>query len=209
MRVAVQRSAKGLAVLALLFFAPMVTAQEAMPAQSSVLTIDSERMFADSLFGQRVTQDFEAQSKQLEAENREIEAELIAEEQELTDKRATLSTEEFRALADAFDQKVELIRLQQSSKSRALTQALDTGRREFLSAVQPILARIMTETNAAIIVEQRSVFLSRLSIDITNLAIERLDAEIGAGNQPNPEPNPEPDPAPSPEASPQSTEDAQ
>ncbi|MGH1354900.1 MAG: OmpH family outer membrane protein [Thalassovita sp.] len=176
--------AKGLAVLALLLFPPMVVAQDAPALQSQVLTVDSERMFADSLFGQRVTQEFEAESKRLEVENRQIEADLIVEEKELTEKRATLPTEEFRALADAFDQKVELIRLQQSTKARALTQGLDSGRREFLSAVQPILAAIMTDTSAAIIVEQRSVFLSRLSIDITNLAIERLNAEIGDGTEP-------------------------
>jgi Skp family chaperone for outer membrane proteins len=181
--------AKGLAVLALLLFPIAATAQDTqdgVPLQSSVLTIDSERLFADSLFGQRVTQEFEAESRALEVENRQIEAELVAEEKDLTEKRADLPAEEFRALADAFDKKVELIRLQQSTKSRTLTQGLDTGRREFLNAVQPILAAIMTETNAGIIVEQRSVFLSRLSIDITNLAIERLNAEIGDGSNPEP-----------------------
>jgi Skp family chaperone for outer membrane proteins len=177
--------AKGLAVLALLFLAspvPVLAQQETVQT-SAVLTIDSERLFAESLFGQRVTQEFEADSRALEAENRKIEAELIAEEKDLTEKRSSLSPDEFRALADAFDEKVEEIRIAQSSKSRTLTQGLDVGRRDFLTAVQPILAEIMTETNAAIIVEQRSVFLSRLSIDVTNLAIERLDAQIGDGAQ--------------------------
>jgi Skp family chaperone for outer membrane proteins len=177
--------AKGLAMLALLFVAtaPTLHAQEAALPASQVLTVDSERLFADSQFGQRVTAEFEVASRALEAENRQIEAELIAEEKELTEKRASLAPAEFRALADAFDVKVEQIRVQQSAKSRELTQGLDVGRRDFLAAIQPVLAQIMSDTNAAIIVEQRSVFLSRLSIDVTNLAIERLDAAIGDGSK--------------------------
>lgn len=179
--VRVMTLAKGLAVLALLLFPPLANAQETSVLQSTVLTIDSERLFAGSLFGQRVTREFETKSRELEAENSRIEADLIAEEKELTEKRGTLPNEEFRALADAFDQKVELIRLQQNTKARELTQGLDVGRRDFLNAVQPILASIMTQANAAIIVEQRSVFLSRLSIDVTNLAIEQLNEQIGEG----------------------------
>ena len=174
--------AKGLAVLALLLFPPASVAQESALIQSQVLTIDSERMFAESAFGLRVIEEFNTQSRALEAENGRIEAELIAEEKELTEKRASLPVQEFRALAEAFDQKVEAIRLQQNNKSRALNQTRDAARRQFLSAVQPVLAKLMTDTNAAIIVEQRTVFISRLSIDVTALAIERLNAEIGDGS---------------------------
>lgn len=173
---------KGLAMLALLFWlSPGVIAQEAGIVQSPVLTIDSERMFVTSDFGQRVAQDFEAQGKILEAENSRMEAELMAEEKELTTKRASLPADQFRGLADAFDTKVERIRAQQNAKSRALTQTTDTARRQFLIAARPVLEQLMQEANAAIIVERRSIFLSARAIDITDLAIERLNAQIGDG----------------------------
>ncbi|MEZ5675357.1 periplasmic chaperone for outer membrane proteins Skp [Thalassovita litoralis] len=175
---------KGLAMLALLLLLTTgATAQEGGSiVQSPVLTIDSDRMFAASAFGQRVAQDFEAQGKVLETENRRIEAELIAEEKDLTTKRATLPPERFRALADAFDAKVETIRSEQNAKTRALTQTTDTARRQFLIAARPVLEQLMQETNAAIIVERRSIFLSARAIDITDLAIERLNAQIGDGS---------------------------
>lgn len=180
---------KGLAVLALLFLVSQAAmAQELMLVQSPVLTIDSERMFVASDFGQRVAQDFEAQGKILEAENSRIEAELMAEEKELTTKRASLPADRFRVLADAFDTKVEAIRTQQNAKSRALTQTTDTARRQFLIAARPVLEKIMQETNAAIIMERRSIFLSARAIDITDLAIERLNAQVGDGrNLPDPD----------------------
>lgn len=180
---------KGLAMLALLLLmATGVLAQDAGIVQSPVLTIDSDRMFAASDFGQRVAQDFEVQGKVLEAENRRIEAELIAEEKDLTTKRATLPPDRFRTLADAFDAKVEKIRSEQNTKTRALTQTTDTARRQFLIAARPVLEQLMQEANAAIIVERRSIFLSARAIDITDLAIERLNKQIGDGSDlPNPD----------------------
>ncbi len=173
---------KGLAVLALLLFmATGLAAQDMTVVQSPVLTVDSERLFSQSQFGQRISEEVEAQGKVLEAENRRIEGELTAEEKALTERRPTLPPEEFRALADAFDDKVEKIRAEQNAKTRALTQGTDTARRQFLIATRPVLEAIMLETGAALIVERRSVLLSLRSIDITDLAIDRLDAAIGDG----------------------------
>lgn len=185
---------KGLAALALLLL--LVTgaaAQDAQLIQSPVLTVNSERLFVASEFGKRAAQDFESNGKILEAENRRIEAELIAEEKQLTELRPTLPPQEFRSLADAFDDKVERIRAEQNAKTLTLAQTTDSAQRQFLIAARPVLEKIMQEANAAIIVEHRSIFLSSRAIDITDLAITRLNAEIGDGSAlPNPDQTPEP-----------------
>lgn len=173
---------KGLALLALLLFLGGQAAAQETPIQSPVLTIDSEQVFLSSDFGKKFAADFEAKGKVLEAENRRIEAELIAEEKELTERRPSLTPDAFRALADAFDAKVERIRAEQNAKSRALTQTTDVARRQFLLAVRPVLEQIMLDANAAIIVEHRSIFFSARSINVTDLAITRLNAEIGDGS---------------------------
>lgn len=185
---------KGLALLALLLLvATAASAQDAQVVQSPVLTVDSERLFVGSGFGQRIAAEFEANGKALEAENRRIEAELIAEEKRLTERRPSLTPEAFRTLADAFDEKVEKIRAQQNAKSRTLTQSTDTARRQFLVAARPVLEQIMQDANAGIIVERRSVFLSMRTIDITDLAIERINSVIGDGSSLPPlEPTPAP-----------------
>ena len=173
---------KGLAVLALLLFLSGPLLAQAVPVvQSPILTIDSEQLFVQSEFGKRFAADFEQQGKALEAENRRIEAELIAEEKDLTERRPTLTPEEFRTLADAFDEKVERIRAEQNAKSLALTQTTEAARRQFLIAARPVLEAIMQESNTALIVERRSIFLSVRAIDITELAIDRVNAEIGDG----------------------------
>lgn len=165
-----------------------------------VLTIESERLFANSQFGQRVAQQLEADSIALATENRGIEAELSAEEEDLTARRPQMTPEEFRALANAFDQKVQAIRREQDAKARDLSRRTDEARLEFFNAARPVLTRLMQERGAAVIIERRGVFLSRGAIDITDAAIDAVDAILGDGNG-APVPAPQP-PAPAAQGDP-------
>ncbi|MEM9639107.1 MAG: OmpH family outer membrane protein [Pseudomonadota bacterium] len=156
-------------------------AQRIGPVQSPILTIDAERLFSESIFGKTVVAEFEARGADLAAENRRIEEELEAEEQALTEQRATMEPAAFRTLADAFDEKVQSIRRTQDTKTRDLNQAFEERRGIFLTAAAPILESLMREAGAAVILEKRSVFVSSNAIDITRAAIERLDAVLGDG----------------------------
>ncbi len=148
---------------------------------SPILTIDSDRLFLESAFGQRVVGEFEAASSRLAQENRQIEADLEAEERELTEKRMDMPAEEFRVLADVFDEKVQETRATQAAKGRALTVQLDQEREVFLTAAAPVLERLMRDADAAVILERRSVFVSASAIDITDAAIALLDETLGSG----------------------------
>ncbi|MEP3638982.1 MAG: OmpH family outer membrane protein [Paracoccaceae bacterium] len=146
--------------------------------QSPVLTVDSERLFSDSKFGQRVALALEEAGREVQAENDRIAAELEIEELELTKQREVLEPEEFRRLAAAFDEKAENIRGERAEASRELSRRLEEERRAFLSAAVPILQEIMLESGAAVVLEQRSVFISARAVDITAVAIERIDARM-------------------------------
>lgn len=148
---------------------------------SPVLTIDSERLFRESAFGQRIAAETEARGNALSAENREIEAALEAEELELTEKRATMAPDAFRALADAFDEKVQQTRTEQASKTRALNERIDAAQEQFLTAAGPVLEQLMREAGAAVILDVRAVFASVSAIEITDAAIARLDETLGTG----------------------------
>ncbi len=147
-----------------------------VPVGPEVLTIDPERLFAGSALGRQLTAELEAALRELAAENRTIEARLTAEERELTERRATLPPEQFRALAEAFDTRVEEIRRAQEAKSRALNRRRDEDRQRFLEAALPVLAAILSERGATVVLDRRAIFLSFDEIDITDDAIARLDA---------------------------------
>lgn len=145
---------------------------------SPVLTIDSERIFVESDFGRRVAEQIEAQSAALAAENRQIEAALETEERELTEKRAEMTPEDFRELANAFDEKVQETRRAQAEKGRAINTMLEDQREVFLNAAAPVLERLMRDAGAAVILERRSVFVSANAIDITDDAIALLNTSL-------------------------------
>ena len=148
---------------------------------SGVLTLRTEVFFNESAFGRRVTQEVDAEGAVSTAENRRIEGELRDEEQQLTERRQTMAPEDFRRLADAFDQKVQEIRRVQDAKLEEINKMREDARREFLTVSLPILQEIMREAGAGAILEKSSVFLSAEAADITELAIQRIDAVLGDG----------------------------
>jgi len=146
-----------------------------------VLTIDPDRLFAETAFGQRALRSIEERSTVLARENRRIEAELIAEERALTEQRPSLSVEEFRALADAFDEKVQRLREEQDAKTREIQGLREDEQQRFLGEIAPILSNLIVERGASVVVDRRSVFLSAARVDITDDAIRMIDDELGDG----------------------------
>ncbi|MDM7930800.1 OmpH family outer membrane protein [Tabrizicola sp.] len=169
-----------------LTLASAAPAQEPGPAPDplgtpAVLTLDQDRLFAESAFGRASLDRERLATRALEEENARIEAELIAEEQDLTTRRALLPAEEFAALAAAFDEKVERIRDEQDAKARNLSRGRDDDRQAFLRAVVPVLGDLLSEKKAVAILDKSMVILSLIAIDITDEAITRVDSVLSEG----------------------------
>ncbi|AXQ94029.1 OmpH family outer membrane protein [Cereibacter azotoformans] len=157
---------------------------DAAPVPAGVAVIDQSRLITDTSLGRALEQRFQAASRALIAENREIEAALEAEERALTAQRGSLEPDEFRRLAADFDTRVEGIRDAQEAKSRGLTRQRDEERQRIVEQALPILARLMQERGAMVLIDRGSVVLSRDAADITDEAIERLDARTPADAAP-------------------------
>ncbi len=168
------RSSRLWAALVLLLLAPLeLAAQQGSP----VLTIDRDRLLAETQSGSETISELEGLAQALAAENADIERALIAEESALTEQRATLPADEFRALADAFDQKVQQLRAEQDEKARQLNRQREEAPTQFFNEVAPILSEIVREKGAVVVIDLREVFLSVRGIDITDEAIARINAE--------------------------------
>ncbi len=149
--------------------------------QSELLVLDTERLLAETLFGKKMTAEYQAAREKLSTQNRQIEAELEAEEKLLTELRAQSSTYEFKSMADAFDAKVQELRRTSDLKVRELERNRDLAPVAFMRTVEPILVELMVETGGAVILDKRSVLFRRDVVDITSLAITRIDQKIGDG----------------------------
>ncbi|RMH40669.1 MAG: OmpH family outer membrane protein [Alphaproteobacteria bacterium] len=154
------------------------------PVSSPVLTLNQERLYRESLFGRRVQQELEAAAQALTAENHQIEAELLAEEEQLTRQREAMDPAEFRALAEAFDRKVEEIRRRQDRKQQELKARAEAERKRFFEAAYPVLLRLVADLGAVAILDSRAVVLALSRVDITDAAIRQVNAVIGDGAAP-------------------------
>jgi len=149
--------------------------------QRPFLTLDQDRLFAESDFGQRVRREIEERARALGIENRSIETELSAEERALTRRRDEMPADEFRDLADAFDAKVIATRERQDAKARAIDEYAETERQRFFSEMLPVLLEIVRDTGASAILEDRAIILAAEGLDITGEALQRINARIGDG----------------------------
>ena len=158
-----------------------VSAQDIGVVQSDILVLDPDRLYLETQLGQRIAADLQAERDKLIAHNRKVEAELAAEEKALTELRATKTAAEFRDLADAFDTKVQEIRRNSERAVRDHERNLKRAPVLFMRTVEPVLIELMKDANGAVIMDQRSVLLRSDVIDITDVAISRVDTVIGAG----------------------------
>ncbi len=163
---------------------PPVFEVQSQQAASSVLTVDIDRLFLQSAFGERVSQSYNDARAELGAENRRIAEALREEELALTQARTTMAPDVFRAEAAAFDEKAQGIRRAQDAKEAALESTLSEGRTQFLEVTRPILGQLMVDRGAFAILDRRSILLSLGSIDVTDDAIARIDEAIGDGTTP-------------------------
>ena len=156
--------------------------------QMPFVTLDEARLFSGSRYGQALLAELETEQKALATENREIEADLARREKDLTERRPTLSAEEFRTLANAFNTEVEDHRNAQKSKERAIYQRHDEARLRFRDVANQVLAQVMQERGALAIIAEEAIVLGFREIDITDTAIARMDDLVGDGSSlPRPE----------------------
>lgn len=172
-----------LLALGLMLASPPASAQEAPPAVP-VLTLDFERLFAETLWGQRISADMARESAALNTENTRIAEDLIAEEKSLTERRAKLTPEVFRAEATAFDQRATGIRSAQKAKAQALTQSYDAARQAFYLASGPLIDEVLASRGAVMVLDRRAIIRGLDAADITADLARLMDARLGAGPGP-------------------------
>lgn len=149
--------------------------------QFPILTIDRDRLFAGSAWGRRIQAGLTQQGSDLSQENERLVQKFSEEEEELTRLRDTLPAEEFRIRADEFDRRVVEVRRQRDLALQNLQQLSQKQRDTFYEAVMPVIAKLMLERQAAIVLDERVVLIQAQSVDVTDELIARIDAEMGEG----------------------------
>ncbi len=172
-----------LSAVASLWFAPVqvVAQQVSSTVPSPIIIIETDRLYEQSLFSQRVRQEQDARKAVLLAENRQIAAELAEEEKRLTEQRSTMEATDFRKLADAFDSRVEEIRSIQDDKELQIIRFAEEERIRFFQELVPVLERILNERGASIVLEKRTTFASSSALNVTDRTLAIANGLLGDG----------------------------
>lgn len=155
--------------------------QVGVQSVSQIVTIDRQRLFSETAYGQRVVATVEVERTRLAQETREAEAALAQEEKLLTEQRSSLDPTSFRVLADAFDKKVNELRAEGQVREQEFVRVLEREQTAFFERIGPILGRMVRELGAVVILDRRAILLATQNIDITDMAIRRIDQELGDG----------------------------
>lgn len=150
--------------------------------RQAVLTVDQEAMYRQSLWGQRAAVELARQSQKVSDDNDTAFAALVADEDALTAARPTLSADEFRRRAAAFDERVTAVRRERDTAREALQAGADRERALFFQNAAPVMGGVMAARGALVVLDQRTVLISDQSIDATAAVIAALDAELGDGS---------------------------
>ena len=146
----------------------------------SVLVISHEKIFGDTKLGKAIFKKFKNEEEKLSVEAEKIEKIFIDEEKELTIIRPNLDSDEFLKLANDFDKRVELERLNQRQKESTIKENLNIWKKKFFNTYMiPIIQDFMKFYEASIVIDIDSkafrlvIFDSR--INITDSVIKRMN----------------------------------
>ena len=147
----------------------------------SVLVISHEKIFSDTVLGKAIFKKFKDKEDVLLVEAEKIERIFIDEEKELTLIRPNLDADDFLKLANDFDKRVELERLNQRNKEAIINDNLNIWKKKFFNTYMiPIIQDFMKIYEASLVLDIDSkafrlvIFDSR--INITNSVIERMNS---------------------------------
>jgi Skp family chaperone for outer membrane proteins len=148
---------------------------------SPIMVVDFERIFVETLYGQRIATSVSAERERVQADNDRIAAELLAEETALTEARATMDQVAFRDAARAFNERAQSVRSDREAEQTKLVQLRDVERTQFLERIRPIILALMLERSAVVAMDRRAVIQAIGGANATADAIDLIDTTLGDG----------------------------
>jgi len=168
------------AALCILMVMPLRMAWAQDVQNFGILIVDMQRIQREAVAAISVRDQTAALRAQLEKTIAERAKAISREETELAELRERLSNSEFRARVLAFEEKVFANRDFAQRESANLQSQLAGANNRLRRQIAPILATIMRERDAQVMLDSSQVVLSAEVLDITEEVIERLNLVMPA-----------------------------
>lgn len=145
-------------------------------AGAPVLVINMERVLRESDAARSIQRQAERIRGTIQKELGDRQEALRNEERELVELRPTLAAAEFAERVESFERRVRALKRDSNERSSLLQKALFEATETLKKRLRPELVAIMEERQADVMLDERNVVISARVLDVTSLAIQRINA---------------------------------
>ena len=158
--------------------APAAAAAAAAAAAPRIIVIDRTFILQRSSAGQEMMTQAQNLSKQAETQFKTEEGQLAAEAGQLQQQLAILSPDVRDQQEKDFTIKQQAFQARVAQRQAEIQAGFNKAARVVEIALEPILKTLMTERGANMVFDRSSVILSTVDIDVTPMAVQRLDKAL-------------------------------
>ncbi|MFT4912771.1 MAG: Skp family chaperone for outer membrane protein [Brevundimonas sp.] len=148
------------------------------PVIPGVCVFFNQRLLAQSTAGQAVQARMAQLSQEVQGELTPYATSIQTEIQTLQTSGASLSEAERNSRSQALQQRIQEAQQLEQTRDNELRYTLGEQRRLISVAVEPILVAIYQERGCGILLSRESVFMMNPAMDVTDLAIQRLNTAL-------------------------------
>jgi len=156
---------------------PHAAAAAALPAPR-ILVIDRQAILRFSKVGQDIVRQVNGYTQSAESEFKSQRDGLQKEQAAIQQQMAILAPDVREAKRKAFEAKVAAFQQKVQSRQSQIQGGVLQARQQVEQALGPILQGIMQERGANLLLDRVAVVLGTVDVDVTKLAIQRLDQKL-------------------------------
>lgn len=161
-----------------IFLAGLLFAHTPVYADTKIGIIDTRKIVEESSAGKNLASQLKSRQEALQKEASAFEQKLKTEEQEIISKKKDMKPEEFAEKKKLFEQEYLKGRQTIFSKGSDLEALRKKGLAQLQKSLAKVSADVADEQKLQMIVDRQFVILAQDNMDITDVVMKKLDAEV-------------------------------
>ncbi len=146
--------------------------------QPRILVIDRSTILRQSAAGKDMIAQIDTLTKSAEAEFKGEDQRLRSDAQALQQQMAVLAPEVRAQKSREFNDRQQALQKKVQDRQAQIQAGVYKARKQIEDALGPILEQIMAERSANFLLDRNAVVLGTLDVDVTGLAVQRLDQKV-------------------------------
>jgi Skp family chaperone for outer membrane proteins len=146
--------------------------------QPKILVIDRSTILRQSAAGKDMIAQIDALTKAAEAEFKGEDQKLRSDAQALQQQMAVLAPEVRAQKSREFNDRQQALQKKVQDRQAQIQAGVYVARKKIEDALGPILEQLMAERGANFLIDRNAVVLGTVDVDVTGVAVQRLDQKV-------------------------------